>query len=97
MHETAGKTVRIEGQTDRKRQKTTDLESLPPSRVAETQGQSCKYSLAPVRDGACVLRYDNEAGKGNHRHIGDQQEPCHFTDLDALLRDFRAAIEDFLP
>ncbi len=56
-----------------------------------------KYSLALIRDGACVLRYDNEAGKGDHRHIGDQQDPYHFTDLDALLRDFRAAIKDFLP
>ena len=56
-----------------------------------------KYSLALIRDGACVLRYDNEAGKGDHRHIGCQQAPYHFTDLDALLRDFRAAIKDFLP
>jgi hypothetical protein len=30
-----------------------------------------KYRLALVVDGVCVLRYDNEAGKGDHRHIRD--------------------------
>ena len=29
-----------------------------------------KYRLALVADSVCVLRYDNEAGKGDHRHIG---------------------------
>lgn len=27
-----------------------------------------KYRLAYVVNGECVLRYDNEAGKGDHRH-----------------------------
>jgi hypothetical protein len=30
-----------------------------------------KYRLAFVVDEICVLRYDNEAGKGDHRHVGD--------------------------
>jgi hypothetical protein len=29
-----------------------------------------KYRLAFVINGLCVLRYDNEAGKGDHRHVG---------------------------
>jgi hypothetical protein len=33
---------------------------------------SYKYRLAPVAGGVCVLRYDNEAGKGDHKHIGDR-------------------------
>jgi hypothetical protein len=28
-----------------------------------------KYRLALVADSVCVLRYDNEAGKGDHRHV----------------------------
>ena len=28
-----------------------------------------KYRFALVADGECVLRYDNEIGKGDHRHI----------------------------
>jgi hypothetical protein len=31
----------------------------------------CKYSLAYVVAGECVIRYDNEAGKGDHRHLGE--------------------------
>ena len=29
-----------------------------------------KYSLAYVVEGECVLRYDNEAGKGDHIRLG---------------------------
>jgi len=29
-----------------------------------------KYRLALVANGVCVLRYDNETGKGDHRHVG---------------------------
>ncbi|UTV80148.1 DUF6516 family protein [Acidithiobacillus sp. YTS05] len=29
-----------------------------------------QYRLAHVVGGHCVLRYDNEAGKGDHRHVG---------------------------
>jgi hypothetical protein len=32
----------------------------------------CKYRLAYVVDGVCVLRYDNEVGKGDHRHFGSR-------------------------
>jgi hypothetical protein len=34
-----------------------------------------KYRLALVADGTCVLRYDNEAGTGDHRHIGAVEQP----------------------
>ena len=47
-----------------------------------------KYRLALIRDGTCVLRYDNEAGKGDHRHLGDAQRRYIFTDADSLLADF---------
>jgi hypothetical protein len=33
-----------------------------------------KYRLALVENGICTLRYDNEAGKGDHRHIGKAEE-----------------------
>ena len=47
-----------------------------------------KYRLALVCDGVCVLRYDNEAGKGGHRHIGDSERPYTFTNPEKLLADF---------
>lgn len=47
-----------------------------------------KYRLALVVDGRCVLRYDNEAGKGDHRHVGRVESPYVFSDVEALLADF---------
>lgn len=49
---------------------------------------SFKYRLALVVSGTCVLRYDNEAGKGDHRHVGMEQHPYAFTTPEALLNDF---------
>jgi hypothetical protein len=47
-----------------------------------------KYRLALVVDGICVLRYDNEAGKGDHKHVGDVEESYGFTSPEALLANF---------
>ena len=33
-----------------------------------------KYRLAFVVEEACVVRYDNERSKGDHRHYGDTEE-----------------------
>jgi Family of unknown function (DUF6516) len=49
---------------------------------------SFKYRLAFVLNGTCVLRYDNEAGKGDHLHVLDAEKPYEFTDPDTLLDDF---------
>ncbi len=51
-----------------------------------------KYRLALVFRGECVLRYDNEAGKGDHRHVGKGEEPYAFTTLEALFADFRSDV-----
>jgi hypothetical protein len=49
-----------------------------------------KYRLALVVDRVCVMRYDNEAGKGDHKHIGDTEIAYEFTSIKALLADFWA-------
>ena len=49
---------------------------------------SFKYRLALVVEGNCVLRYDNEPGKGDHKHIGEDEIPYVFTSPQALLKDF---------
>jgi hypothetical protein len=51
-----------------------------------------KYRLAYVVRGECVLRYDNEAGKGDHRHYGSKESGCVFTDPDELIAAFQADI-----
>ena len=47
-----------------------------------------KYRIALIHGRRCVIRYDNEAGKGDHRHVGDTETPYAFTTVDDLLRDF---------
>jgi hypothetical protein len=47
-----------------------------------------KYSLAFVVNGVCVLRYDNEAGKGDHKHLGDWEFPYEFSTPAQLVADF---------
>jgi hypothetical protein len=51
-----------------------------------------KYRLALVVDGPRVLRYDNEAGKGDHKHLGESEVPYRFTSLDRLVDDFWADV-----
>jgi hypothetical protein len=55
-----------------------------------------KYRLALIHQGVCVVRYDNETGKGDHRHIGRREEPYRFVDLETLIHDFRVAIREYL-
>ncbi len=45
--------------------------------------------------GKCLVRYDNESGKGDHRHIGDKEEPYRFHDVETLIADFQQDIDDF--
>lgn len=51
-----------------------------------------KYRLAYVVAGVCVLRYDNEAGKGDHRHFDGVENTYRFTTPDQLLSDFQKDI-----
>jgi len=51
-----------------------------------------KYRLAYVVRGECVLRYDNEAGKGDHRHFGRRESSYAFTTPDQLIADFQKDI-----
>jgi len=42
------------------------------------------------------MRYDNEAGKGDHRHIGVREFPYEFSDVDRLLEDFYSDVRKWL-
>ena len=52
-----------------------------------------KYRLAYVVAGECVLRFDNETGKGDHKHIGDAETPYAFVSPQQLLADFWAEVD----
>jgi hypothetical protein len=51
-----------------------------------------KYRLVYVVRETCVLRYDNEAGKGDHRHYVGKERAYVFSDPDKLIADFQADI-----
>ena len=53
---------------------------------------SFKYRLAFVVEDVCIIRYDNEAGKGNHKHLGEREVPYPFTGLRQLVDDFLADV-----
>jgi hypothetical protein len=51
-----------------------------------------KYRLVYVVGGVCVLRYDNEGGKGDHRHVEGKESSYVFTTPDQLIADFQRDI-----
>ena len=52
-----------------------------------------KYSLAYVVAGESVLRYGNEAGKGDHRHLGPKEVAYPFRGPAQLLKDFWSDVD----
>lgn len=61
-------------------------EPVPPSE------HPFKYRLAYVVKGVCVLRYDNERGKGDHRHLDGIEADYAFASPEQLMLDFNADI-----
>ena len=57
-------------------------EPVPPT------DHSFKYRLFYGRTGERIVGYDNERGKGDHRHYGGTEEPYAFSTLERLLDDF---------
>lgn len=56
-------------------------------------GHNYKYRLAYVVDGECVLRYDNETGKGDHRHYVGCESKYAFSTPEKLIADFQRDIQ----
>ncbi len=53
-----------------------------------------KYRLAFVVNGVCRVRYDNERGKGDHRHIDGRELSYTFTSVEKLLDDFESDMRE---
>ena len=51
-----------------------------------------KYRLAYIVDSVCVVRYDNEVEKGDHRHFGESEYAYKFSTPDRLIADFQKDI-----
>ena len=61
-------------------------ESVPPS------DHGLKYSLFYGYPGRRLVAFDNERGKGDHRHLGDLERPYAFTTVRQLVEDFLAEV-----
>lgn len=55
-----------------------------------------KYRFALIVNDVCVMRYDNEAGKGDHRHVGSRQFPYDFRGLERARDDFLVSAREWL-
>ena len=60
---------------------------VPPS------DHAFKYRLVFVRAGKRLVGYDNERGKGDHKHLGGRETTYRFVDVDTLLADFLHDVE----
>ena len=59
-----------------------------PKKIPE-HPHGIKYRLYYwLKDGTCLVRYDNEVGKGDHRHTKDREIPYKFVDVETLMDDF---------
>jgi hypothetical protein len=47
-------------------------------------------------EGNCLVRYDNERGKGDHKHMGTQEFPYQFLDSATLVNDFYHDVQMYL-
>jgi hypothetical protein len=52
-----------------------------------------KYSLFYGFDGERIVGYDNERGKGDHKHAGSSETPYKFVSVKKLVADFLADVE----
>ncbi len=55
-----------------------------------------KYRLVYIVDGQRLVGYDNERGKGDHKHIGENECPYTWVNPKQLMADFLADVESFI-
>lgn len=53
-----------------------------------------KYRLFYGFPALRVIGYDNERGKGDHRHVDGREEPYHFESPELLIDDFLQAVSE---
>ncbi|MEO5660378.1 MAG: DUF6516 family protein [Polaromonas sp.] len=62
-----------------------------PTPVPPT-GHGYKYSAVYMVNGARVVGFDNERGKGDHCHLDGAELPYTFISVEQLVEDFIAAV-----
>lgn len=57
-------------------------------RATPDRPHGLKYRLYYGRHGVCLVRYDNETGKGDHRHVRGRETRYEFKSVGQLRKDF---------
>lgn len=66
---------------------------LPEPTIERPHG--LKYRLVYAVDGKRVVGYDNETGKGDHKHLGKRELPYRFADVETLVADFYTDVRSY--
>ena len=61
---------------------------------AQPSAHRIKYRRVYVVGGERLVGYDNERGKGDHKHIRGAQAPYTFKDVLTLIRDFLQDVQE---
>jgi hypothetical protein len=62
------------------------LWKLPRPTPERPHGFKYRFHYEPIE--GMIVRYDNETGKGDHRHVGAREELYHFRSVEVLVEDF---------
>ena len=62
-------------------------EPVPPT----THG--FKYRLVYIVDGQRVVGFDNERGKGDHKHVMGHETVYRFTSVEQMIEDFISEVD----
>jgi Family of unknown function (DUF6516) len=60
--------------------------------ASDERPHALKYSLFYGQPGERIIGYDNEAGKGDHRHFRGDEGDYVFRDVETLMADFLADV-----
>ena len=64
---------------------------LPHATIERQHG--LKYSLFYGNQSGRIVGYDNERGKGDHKHLREMEYPYQFINVETLILDFLRDVE----
>ena len=64
--------------------------------VTEHTQHGLKYSVVYIVNDVRVIGYDNERGKGDHRHFAGVEMPYTFSSMAQLVSDFNTDVTRYL-
>ena len=63
------------------------------ARPVDPSRHSYKYRAAYIVGGKRVVGFDNERGKGDHKHIGSRESAYAFSTVETMIEDFIAEVD----